>query len=93
MARANTIQIYYKDKHKSQIEALRNKAAELEESDSKLFLDLILIGAEKKFPEVANGSCEETGRNESGSQSRQSCEARVQEEKVTRPEKAGTLPA
>jgi hypothetical protein len=93
MSRPNTIQIYYRDKHKSQIEALKDKAKELDESDSKLFLDLILIGAKEKFPEVAHGSCEEAGRNESGSQSRQSCEARVQEEKVIRPERAGTLPA
>ena len=84
MPKHNTVQIYYKEKYQPLIDALRKKAVEREESESKLFLDLVLLGAKERYPEVANGSCEEAGREKGGCQVRQDRESRPQvQEKVT----------
>lgn len=49
---ANAVEIYYPTKYSEVITKLKSKAESKDISESKLFLDLLLIGASQAFPEV-----------------------------------------
>lgn len=52
MASNNAVEIYFPTKYSEVITKLKGMAETKEISESKLFLDLLLIGASQAYPEV-----------------------------------------
>jgi hypothetical protein len=54
----NAVEIYFPEKYSQVVSGLKEIAKQKEVSESKLFLDLIMIGTNKAFPELTGGSYE-----------------------------------